>query len=358
MEQLMGARRTSISVGPKPEAPPLEGIGDATGLPNGGRRGGGKAQNSRLSLKMGRPSAAGGFWLGSTLLAGNILLAQTQYDLTSGGSVAIDGTYFFPGQSSAVAGSGAFGPFVRLQNNVAEQGYNSASSPVMSDVKNGINFRFANFRTPANPAGKVNGVSYYSFALDINEGSSTANRYVSLDKLQFYVRATDFTGTGTDTADTVAHLTSTSTLVYDLDASSDKTLLLDGGLVGGGSSTIDLIMLIPQSVFAPYAGSKDNIFLLFQMGATGVSGGRDYSSDSGFEEWNAVSGLIFTIPAQVPEPGTWGAIAVMTLAGVATWRSQKAKRQSLQDTSVAAEGHRIEDSVTGTPPGSLGPCPR
>lgn len=236
------------------------------------------------------------------VLGWNVAVAQT-YDLTLGGSVKIGDAYFFPGATDAVAGSGTFGPFVRLQDNGVQDGYNSAGSPVMPDVKNGINFQFANFKVPANPGGMVDGVAYYSFSLDMNEGVSTGARYISLDRLQFFVRTADFT-TGADAPNSFAYLNSTATKVYDLDAGTDKTLLLDGALVGGGSSTVDVVMLIPQSFFAPYSETHKNVFMYFEMGALGTSGGKDYTSDTGFEEWNAVSGLAFTIPLAVPEAST------------------------------------------------------
>ncbi len=254
------------------------------------------------------------------------VVGQTHYDLTKGGSLLVDQTYFFAGTPSAVAGSGSFGPVVRLQNNGSEEGYNSAASPVMADVKNGVNFRFADFRVPANSGGMVNGVAYYSFALDINEGSGGDNPFLSLDKLQFYVRSTDFSGTGGDTPNSVANLSSTATKVYDLDSGGDKSLLLDGSLVGGGSSTVDLVMLVPQSVFAPYTTSAHNVFLYFQMGALGTTAGHNWTTDSGFEEWNAVSGLTFTIPEPVPEPGTVGAAAAVIAVSGWSWYSRKRNR--------------------------------
>jgi hypothetical protein len=269
----------------------------------------------------------------------------------------IEGAYFFPGKPDAVTGSATLGSFVRIQNSTSEQGYNTGVTTAMPDVKAGASFHFADFKVPANPGGTVNGIAYYSFALDINEGPSSQS-LISLDKLQFFVRGFAFDSSPTNSGNTYFSLTNSATKVYDMDANGDRTLLLDGSLVGGGTSTVDLVMLVPQSVFAPYSSTSDNVFLYFQMGATGTSGGASYTSDGNYEEWNAVSGLTFTIPAQVPEPGTWGAIAVMTLAGVATWRSQKRKRQSVPEPSSAGAGHRLEDSVTGSPAGSLGPCPR
>lgn len=271
----------------------------------------------------------------------DVAVGQSLFDLTQAGSLQVGQTYFFAGTPSAVAGSGSFGPFVRLQNSTSEEGYNSAGTPVMPDVKNGINFHFADFRVPANPGGMINGIAYYSFALDINEGSAGDNPFISLDKLQFYVRSTDFSGTGGDTPDSVANLTSTATKVYDLDAGSDKSILLNGSLVGGGSSTVDLVMLVPQSIFAPYASSANNVFLYFQMGALGTANGKDWTTQGGFEEWNAVSGLTFTIPDPVPEPGTIGAGAAVLAVSGWSWYS---RRRSRKTKPASEDSHLIEEN--------------
>ncbi len=336
----MGYARPAFIRSANTEVVPREYFGRAT--PCVGFRaahGGSKLVSSRSLLGVAVLMA-----LGVTAMP-EVAVGQTLYDLTQTGSLLVDQTYFFAGTPSAVAGSGSFGPMVRLQNNGSEQGYNSGGSPVMADVKNGINFHFANFRVPANPGGTVNGVAYYSFALDINEGSGGDNPYVSLDKLQFYVRSTDFSGTGGDTPNSLANLSSTATKVYDLDASGDKSLLFDGSLVGGGSSSVDVVMLIPQSVFAPYASSANNVFMYFQMGALGTSGGRSWSSDGGFEEWNAVSGLTFTIPQPVPEPGTVGAAAAVIAVSGWSWYSRKSKRK----TGCASPNPSTTENEVGAP---------
>ncbi|HTH48689.1 MAG TPA: hypothetical protein VMB21_14345 [Candidatus Limnocylindria bacterium] len=272
------------------------------------------------------------------LATGTAALGQTAtpIDLTSGGSAQIGGAYFFPGQSSAVAGSGTFGSVVRIQANGSEQGYNSGSSPVMPDVKNGVNFRFGDFRVPANPGGMVNGVAYYSFSLDINEGNAPGNNLLSLDKLQFFVRTSDFSGSGADTANSYANLANSATKVYDMDATSDNTLLLNNTLVGGGSSSVDLVMLVPQSLFAAYGGSATNVFLYYQMGALGTYSSQTWTSDGGFEEWAAVSGLTFTIPAVVPEPGTVGAVGGVAVIFAGHCLAQYRRRRSMAG-SVTAE---------------------
>jgi hypothetical protein len=231
-----------------------------------------------------------------------VAVGQTLYDLTQAGSLLVDQTDFLTGTPSAVAGSGSFGPMVRLQNNGSEQGYNSGGSPVMADVKNGIHFRFANFRAPANPGGTVNGVAYHSFALELNEGSGGESPSLHADR------------------------SSTSPKVYDLDASGDKSLFFDGSFVDSGSSPIHGDMLVPQSVFAPDAGSANNVFMYFQMGAIGTSGGRSWNTEGGSEDWNAVSGLTFTIAQPVPEPGTVGAAAAVIAVSGWSWYSRKRKR--------------------------------
>lgn len=228
-----------------------------------------------------------------------IAVGQTPYDLPQGGSLRMDQSSIFGGTPDVLAGSGSFRPGVSLQNNGLEQGYNSGGSPLMADVKNGIDFHFANFRVPANSGGTINGVAYYSFALDVDKGS------------------------GGDTPNSLTDRSGTASTVYDLDASGGKSLFFDGALVGRESSSTDVEIRMPQSVFAPNAGSANNVFLSFQLASIGTPGRRRWNTESGSEDWNPVSRLTVTIAQPVPEPGTVGAAAAVIAVSGWSWYSRK-----------------------------------
>jgi hypothetical protein len=100
-----------------------------------------------------------------------VAVGQTLYDLTQAGSLLVDQTYFFAGTRSR----GGWQWFVWADG-----------PPPKQRLRAGLQFRrisgdggrekrhqfsLRQFRVPANPGGTVNGVAYYSFALDIDEGS-------------------------------------------------------------------------------------------------------------------------------------------------------------------------------------------
>jgi hypothetical protein len=134
-----------------------------------------------------------------------------------------------------------------------------------------------------------------------------------------------------------ALLSSTATKVYDLDASSERLAMLDGNLVsdGSGSGAGAPADQTPRSIFVPDSGTAGNVFLSYQLGASGSSGGSYASSTAGIEDWAVANSLKFAIPTQVPEPGTWGAIGALAFAGIATWRSQRTKLRKLQESQAS-----------------------
>ncbi len=195
-------------------------------------------------------------------------------------------------------GSGVFNPFLRVQANGTEQGFNTDFlSPPPLDDKAGVwthSLLFGDMQKQT-----IGGKDYYEFACDINEPNNSPASLLSLDYLRIYTSSDASASNFSSLADVVAN----STLRYDMDGISDQTVYLDGNLKPG-SGTMDFDVLIPASYFTG-AAATDNLILYSGFGYSGgnySSGdGTGLVSGDGYEEWHAITGAN-AIPT--PEPTT------------------------------------------------------
>ena len=219
-------------------------------------------------------------------------------DLTSDGATCGPNLFtnfaIFGEISSQPTGTGYIDPFLRLQKNGQEQGYNTSARPFQLDEKEPINHTH-DLLLSAVPIQTIGGVQYREFFLDINESKSAKNRLLSLDELRIYLSPTGYLDSYDATTKTLNGLTS----IYDLDAGGDNWIKLDYSL-NHGSGSGDMVAYIPNSLFTG-AGSQ-YIYLFSRFGDQEKS---DAGSDAGFEEWwvGPAGGSPPTI-AEVPEPAT------------------------------------------------------
>jgi hypothetical protein len=196
-------------------------------------------------------------------------------------------------------GTGVIDPFLRLQRNGVEQGYNTSGATAQGpfDDKPGIwthDIRMSDLNLVT-----VGGVNYYEFLLDVNEAVGHQNEFISLDRLQIYTSTIGSQTTEVlNNAGTVNQTVglASSTLRYNLDSGGiDNAVLLDYSR-NEGSGSGDMIAYIPASLFQG-AGATDYVYLYSQFGAT-ISGGVSFTSGAGFEEW-------WVLQSQpIPEPTT------------------------------------------------------
>lgn len=247
-------------------------------------------------LKAIRFVAVCGVLAGASVASGTPILV----DLTPGpgSSGSINGAIF---QFDAVqpAGTGVFDPFVRIQMNGTEEGYNTSGRPLPFDEKDGPWTK--DVRVSELLALTLGQVSYYAFSLDINESNSPSGRFLSLDEVRVFT--TPVAG------QTTTNLSSLGTLRYHLDSASGapsgnhRVLMNAANTHGSGQS--DMTMFIPVSQFAG-AGPDDYVVLYSHFGLS-------HSSTAGFEEW-AVA---------VPEPGS--AAMMLVGAGALMLRRRRAR---------------------------------
>ena len=190
--------------------------------------------------------------------AGTPARAVTYVDISAPGSVRsalVNGAYLFPIQTTTAAGSGIFNAFLQYQSNGSESGINSSSAAdtgqnALLDTKS-IPARSHDITVSSLVSYTVNGLGYYSFGLDTNENNGSGD-YISMDELEVWVRSSALSA-----PKTYADLSgSGATKVYDLDQTTDTTVLVNVSNGAGGSGQADQIFLLPKSLIDNAVGSS------------------------------------------------------------------------------------------------------
>ena len=194
-------------------------------------------------------------------------------DLTNSDSGTINGaTFDFTAQQPT--GTGVIQPFLRVQANGTEQGYNT-SGGIPFDDKAGPwthDLTFADLQTSTV---SLNGTTYFKLLLDVNEPNGTKS-LISLESLQLYTSAT-----GSKTTTNVGSL---GILRYDLDAGGNNAVIIDASR-NSGSGSGDIYAYIPTANFAG-TSSSDFVYLYSKFGDC-----DDTASGGGFEEWAIVANI-------------------------------------------------------------------
>lgn len=223
-------------------------------------------------------------------------------NLTAAGTSPV--TYqgaIFAQTSVQPVGTGIFDPFVRIQMNGTEAGYNTDARPVEFQTKDQNQWTHS---LPLNSLQSVtiDGTQYYQFTLDINEQGNTSGALLSMNDFRIYLgnsgSLTGFNdGFGSD-----------SVKVYDIDAGirGDTTVNLNAKLNPPGSGVADLNVYIPVAYFAGLGSQYPFVYLYSKFG-------NPHASDAGFEEWAAREGANSSPPPPPPPPGVVPAPAGLLL---------------------------------------------
>jgi hypothetical protein len=203
-------------------------------------------------------------------------------DLVNGNSgTANDGQFVWTPEQPT--GTGVIDPFVRVQADGSEQGYNTSGGTPF-DEKAGIWTHDIQFSDLQATTETLNGTEYFKVLLDVNEPGGSKST-ISLDQLQFYSSATG--------SQTTTDVPSLGTLRWDLDGGGDSYILLDASR-NNGSGSGDMFAYIPTSAFAGVA-SADYIYMFSRFGDQVAADG---TTEGGFEEWALVNSM-----SPVPEVG-------------------------------------------------------
>jgi len=189
------------------------------------------------------------------------------------------GTSIFQFTQPQPTGTGYIDPFLRVQANGGEQGYNTSGGTPFDD-KGGPWTHDIQFSDLQSTAVTVNGTSYFKVMVDLNEPNG-AKSTIDLTNLQFYTSATG--------SQTTTNLSQLGTLRYSMDtAGGDNTVQFDAGR-NHGSGSGDAFFYIPASAFAG-TNANDYVYMYVNFGSA------DETTAGGFEEFTLVRNL-----APVPE---------------------------------------------------------
>jgi hypothetical protein len=213
----------------------------------------------------------------TTLLiaAASLLIANgahaTVVDLINGDSGSLTnqyGTATFEFTSPQPTGTGYIKPFLRVQADPSEQGYNTSGGTPFNDVAGPWthDLTFADLMTTAVT---ISGQNYFKLMLDIDEPGGSKST-ISLTDLRFY--------TSSQGSLTTTDLSQLGTLRYAM--TPGDQVLLDAAR-NNGSGSGDMFAYIPVSAFAGTSLS-DFVYMYCAFGNT------DFESNGGFEEWTLV----------------------------------------------------------------------
>ncbi len=218
----------------------------------------------------------------AALIAAGILgiasLAQaTVVNLGSSGSGTVNGA-LFQTNNDHPTGTGVYNPFLTIQNNPWEQGYNSSvgNFDTKREPQWNHEIKFSDLQTTT-----INGIAYFGFSVDINEPNGGGQAGISLDALRIYTSSTLQNSTSTNGSGFFNG--SLGTLRYDLGA--NQVLYNDQNTGSGGG---DINIYVPVANFAG-TNANDYVYMYQRWGNTDASQG-------GFEETALIRGL-----APVPE---------------------------------------------------------
>ena len=218
-------------------------------------------------------------------------------DLTTSSTCTIDtiyGTAIFTTDFTRPTGTGVFQPFLSIQANGVEEGYNTSAKQGVFDTKREPQWNHE-IRVSDLERVSISGQDYYSFLIDVNEPNGTSGKSeISLDMLQIYTTQT----AGKKTT----NLSQLGTKRFDLDLPSDSFIKYDDQNSGSGQG--DIAFFIPVSAFAG-ASSSDYVYM-YQKWGVSVSADFTGTTQGGFEETAIGRGV-----RPVPETAT-----VLPLLGV------------------------------------------
>ena len=230
-------------------------------------------------------------------------------DLDRNNSGTANGALFEVG-SIHPAGTGVFEPFLTIQANGDEQGYNSSTGNFDTKREPVWNheIRFSDLQQTT-----INGTAYFGFAIDVNEPNGGGKSDITLTDLRIYTSSTIQTSTSTDrNGDFNGSL---GTLRYDL--GNNEVYYVDRHK---GSGESDINVYIPVSLFAGAQGN-DYVYMYQRWGSA------DAMTEGGFEETRLIAGI-----TPIPELSSFFPIIGLMVAVFAT---NALRRRKLAQQTVA-----------------------
>ncbi len=225
---------------------------------------------------------------------------------TAGGGPTSERMGIFQFTDQQPTGTGVIDPFLTIQAEGTEQGYNTSGQPAPFDVKRQPQYthdiKFSDLQATTT---MLNGISYFQILLDVNEPNG-AKSIIKLDELQIY--------TSPIGSQTTTNVSSLGTLRYDLDGNGDNTVVFDASL-NHGSGSGDAYIYIPFFV----AQNSDFVYLYAAFGDS------EGDAQAGFEEFALVQNI-----TPIPELSSFfPIIGLMVAVGSTSYLRKRKLAQSV-----------------------------
>ncbi|MEA3213631.1 MAG: hypothetical protein QOE70_6688 [Chthoniobacter sp.] len=218
-------------------------------------------------------------------------------DLTTQGTVVVPTSYgnaIFSRDFTQPAGTGVFDPFLTIQANGVEQGYNTSAKKGVFDTKREPQWNHE-FQVKDLRVQTIGGVQYFAFVIDINEPNGGAKSEISLDSIKIFTTRQ----IGQNTTD----VESLGVKRFDLE---NNWIKYDDQNHGSGQADISFFVPIREFFDGPNPVKMDDYVYMYQRFGDHISADFDGTTQGGFEE-TAMGGGV----APVPEMAT-----ILPLAGV------------------------------------------
>lgn len=237
-------------------------------------------------------------------------------DLTTQSTVVISTAYgdaIFTTDFTRPTGTGVFDPFLSIQANGVEQGYNTSAKQGVFDTKREPQWNHE-IQVQDLEVVHINGTDYYAFLIDINEPNGGDKSQISLDALKIY--------TTTKTGQKTTNVDSLGEKRFDLDLPADSYIKYDD--MNSGSGQGDIAFFIPTAAFltGPNAAKPTDYVYMYQKWGSSIAADFSGTTQGGFEETAIGRGLqpIPEVSSFLPLIGVLGMVV-----GVNVWRRRKAQ---------------------------------
>ena len=245
-------------------------------------------------------------------------------DLTTAGSSGsaagvIGGAFLVLQVSPQSTGTGIIEPFLRIQANGNEGGYNTDAA-VEYDAKSGPWTHALQLSDV--PIVNIGGFAFREFLLDINQNRGGTNEFLSLNQIQLFQSPTDVG----NNSETLIPATATAppliafagaTEVFRLNNPTDpNTEILLNFLLNPGSGAGDMFLYVLNDAFV---GGLPFVTMYAQFGTPP----GPFDSNDGFEEWAV---LRRNTPGDVPEPTSIVLFGSVTLFAALKFRKRFKRR--------------------------------
>jgi hypothetical protein len=224
---------------------------------------------------------------------------EPSFPIAPGGEGFINGAFITT--DATKGGTGVLDPFLTVQANGTEQGYNQLNNN-FDTKKVGQFTKLIQLQNLVKVT--ISGIQYYEFNIDVNENNNTPR--VSLDSLDVYTSASP-NETSTSVDGSGRFNGSLGTQRYTMGANN---VLYDD--TNSGSGVTDIVVFIPVSDFVG-ALPTDYVYMYQAWGYT-TNTLSDQTTDGGFEE---------TFDLAIPEASTFLPLVAMLLGVVGMDRMRR-----------------------------------